>query len=254
MQAPDYAKSMRSIMLYVVKQRLQELGAQLSVSMQRRVQWGPFKDMLLPVDASWGEGDFVPKLLGAYECELHAPVERAIEREPDVVINVGCAEGYYAVGLARRLPHARIHAFDIDEAAQSVCAAAAAENGVGDRVTVHGRCEPQDLIALTAGARRALLVIDCEGYELNLLTEEAIAAMGHCDLIVECHDFIDRTITPTLKARLEPTHHVGDYREGARDPSMFKALSKLDSLERLLCVCEFRPELMYWVTAWSKVG
>lgn len=252
MQAPDYAKSMRSILLYTVKQRLQELGALLSANAKRKVQWGPFKDMVLPAEASWGEGDLIPKLLGVYEAELHVSIEQAITRAPDVVINVGCAEGYYAVGLARRLPNAHVHAFDISEAAQKVCASAAEENGVGDRVTVHGRCEAEDLIKLVAGARRALLIIDCEGYELDLLTEPAVAAMAHCDLIVECHDFLNRTITPTLKARLEPTHQVGTYREGPRDPGMFQILHKLDTLERYLCVCEFRPELMYWLVAGSR--
>jgi hypothetical protein len=243
---------MRTILGYAAKQRLQEIGAQLAAATKRTVLSGPFKGMLLPTDTSWGEGDLVPKLLGAYEAELHEAVERGIERQPDIVINVGCAEGYYAVGLARRLPDAHVHAFDISEAAQKVCASAAAENGVGERLTVHGRCGPDDLIKLVAGARRALLVIDCEGFELDLLSEEAVAALAHCDLIVECHDFANRTITPTLTGRLDPSHEVELIREGPRDPSGFPELKRLSSLDRLLCVCEFRPELMYWMTGWSK--
>jgi hypothetical protein len=250
-QKPDFAKSVRTILNFTAKERLQEIGAQLANITKRTVQSGPFKDMLLPLDSSWGEGDLVPKLLGAYEAELHPAIERAIARQPDVVINVGCAEGFYAVGLARRLPHAHVHAFDISEAAQKVCAGAGAENGVGDRLTVHGRCEAQDLVRLVGDAKRALLVIDCEGFELDLLTPDAVAAMGHCDLVVECHDFMNRTITPTLKARFEPTHEVAMVREGPRDPSAFPQLRNLNDLDRWLCVCEFRPEMMYWMAAYG---
>jgi hypothetical protein len=39
-----------------------------------------------------------------------------------VIINVGCAEGYCAVGMARLLPPGRIYAFDINPQAQDICA------------------------------------------------------------------------------------------------------------------------------------
>jgi hypothetical protein len=50
----------------------------------------------LPVHAA-------PKFLGTYERELYSVIERAIELAPRYVLNIGCAEGFYAVGLALRL-------------------------------------------------------------------------------------------------------------------------------------------------------
>jgi hypothetical protein len=49
---------------------------------------------------------------------LHDIVETAITRRYDRVINVGCAEGYYAVGFATRMPETDVIAFDIDPIAR----------------------------------------------------------------------------------------------------------------------------------------
>ena len=71
-----------------------------------RVLNGPFQGMNFHSAAS--EGCLVPKLLGCYEQPLHPFLEAAFARDYDVVLNIGSAEGYYAVGLALRMPGARI--------------------------------------------------------------------------------------------------------------------------------------------------
>ncbi len=213
---------------------------------------GPFAAMRLIESISWGSGDVSSKILGCYEQELHQSIEKAIARRPDTVINIGCAEGYYAVGLARRLPAAITHAFDISPEAQAVCASAAKLNGVADRVVIGGECSRQELIRLTRGDNKKLIVMDCEGAELQLLDESVVDGMENCDLIVECHDFVDRGITPTLTRRLGARHDVDVVREGGRNPSAYPFLSTLGTFDRWLVVCEFRPEVMSWLACWSR--
>jgi len=54
----------------------------------------------------------IPKLLGCYEAELH-PVFAKWQAVPfRQVVNVGAAEGYYAVGCARLWPEAQVIAFE----------------------------------------------------------------------------------------------------------------------------------------------
>jgi hypothetical protein len=62
----------------------------------------------------------------------------------DCVIDVGCAEGYYAVGMARRMPATRVLAFDLDLNTQRVCTELIAKNKVTDRVTVGALFKPAD--------------------------------------------------------------------------------------------------------------
>ena len=246
------ARTLLDVLGLTARARVATLTGELVKVLEGKVQNGPFKDMQLPNESSWGFGDIAPKILGCYELELHPALEKAIARTPEVVINVGCAEGYYAVGLARRLPAAKTYAFDIDSRAQAVCAAAGAHNGVGDRLIVQGECTAQHLLDLTRGAKRALIVLDCEGAELALLTPEITRQLAHCDIVVETHDFIDRTITPTLAKALSAQHTVEQIREGARDPAGYPVLRQLNSLDRALLTCEFRPEVMYWLVARAR--
>ena len=60
----------------------------------------------------------VPKLIGSYEEEVHLIIEEIIRRRYSIVVNIGCAEGYYAVGFALRIPDAIVYAFDIETTAQ----------------------------------------------------------------------------------------------------------------------------------------
>ena len=56
---------------------------------------------------------YIPKLLGIYERELAPYIERAVAWQPRLVVELGAAEGYYAVGMARRLPRAHVVAFEM---------------------------------------------------------------------------------------------------------------------------------------------
>src|SRR5262245_4204461 len=74
------------------------------------VPYGPFLGLRC-INASTGS-TIVPRLLGSYEAELHDTIEKLAGRDYRRVVNIGCGEGYYAVGLARRLPSARVFALD----------------------------------------------------------------------------------------------------------------------------------------------
>lgn len=123
------------------------------------VMSGPFSGMRLRQRAV--EGASLPKLLGSYEHELHETIEAACRRDIDLVVNLGCADGYYAVGLARRMPNVTVVAVDIDEEARDVCAEVAALNGVEDRVRVSAELGADELQALLAGAIRRAETASC---------------------------------------------------------------------------------------------
>jgi len=210
---------------------------------------GPFQGLRLLREVCWGVGDNAAKLVGLYEAELHPALLALAAAPPPAIVNVGCAEGYYAVGLARLFPAAAVYAFDIEPKAQLICRRTAALNGVADRVAVLGACAPTTLLELLRRHPAALLVIDCEGYEKELLAGEVLAASAQATLIVECHDFVDPSITATLVERLGARHAVEVVVEGARDPNHLEPLRKLSSLDRWLVVLENRPTMMDWIVA-----
>ncbi len=214
------------------------------------VRGGPFAGMRY-VSRPYG-GAFYPKLLGSYEAELHGMLARALESRYHEVINIGCGEGYYAVGLSLRLPDARVHAFDTSARARRLCARLARLNGVAGRVAVSGACTHRRLDELTG--RRALFVCDCEGCELELLRPELVPGLTRCDLLIELHDFVDRCISRTITARFAATHDITLVSSVTRDPSAYPSLNALSPEDRLVAVAEGRPETMQWAFMTAKGG
>lgn len=216
------------------------------------VQSGPFSGMAVACDHLWGSR--LPKHLGSYESELHPWIERLPNAGYDSVVNIGCAEGYYAIGLARLLPGARVYAFDISVKAQAICRKAAAENGVSSRVTVAGECTLEILRTLLSGSRKPFLILDCEGAEMDLLQPDLAPQLQRADVLVECHDFARPDATSVLKSRFAATHRIEQVREGPRDPDKYGFLRKRHGLERAIALCEFRPEIMTWLFLTSKAS
>jgi hypothetical protein len=215
---------------------------QLIVHHPATVQTGPFRGMRYG-DAGL-PGETVARWLGAYELELHPLVESLCGRAYAQVINIGCAEGYYAVGLARRLPQAQVKAFDIDTVAVGQCRRLAAVNGVADRLTVEGRCTVAGLNDLVRGA--TLIVCDCEGAELELLDPLRVPRLAEADLLVEVHDFVDPAISQTLSSRFAATHTLTRIRSGDHAPAAYPQLAPLRPKDRALALNEFRPGPMEW--------
>ena len=188
-----------------------------------RVSGGPFTGLTYP-DAS--ASSLIPKLLGVYERELHRPLEAAIRAEPDVIVNVGAADGYYAVGLARRCPAATVRAFEADAEQRALLARVAAANGVDLRIG--GTATPEDV----AGA---LVFMDCEGCEAALLQPDRL---GSATVIAELHDFIEPGIGDEIAARFAATHEVQLVATGSQPPE------RADSVA--LALSEYRPGPMRW--------
>jgi hypothetical protein len=201
------------------------------------VQTGPFAGLRYGATASWGSP--IPLLLGSYEAELHAAVEAAVGRGYETVIDIGCAEGYYAVGMARRLQTALVFAFDIDPDARRLCTEMAIRNDVQNRVSVGGECTPDELQRVSVG--RTLIICDCEGFEVDLLKPIEAPVLLDSDVIVELHDFVDPTIKSTIVERFEATHGIEIVAATQRSPDPYPALARLTSDRQSHLVDEHRP-------------
>ncbi len=179
-----------------------------------RIASGPFKGLVYldePV-----VGPITPKWLGSYEHELAAIVEKIIATDYATIIDAGCAEGYYAVGLARRMPRASVMAYDIDYGSRRQTRRLARLNGVGGQVRVRSRCSHAGIARRAAG--RALVICDIEGCERALLDPVACDALRRADILVEAHEGI--WLPPTsdlLKSRFNGTHCIEEITSTDRE-------------------------------------
>jgi len=212
------------------------------------VQGGPFAGLKY-VDQSVGSA-LLPKLIGSYEAELHRIIEQLPACQYTTIVNIGCGEGYYAVGLARLLPSVQVIAFDTAEQAQALCRALAELNGVAERVSVRGECTIKGLRELCRP--HTLVLCDCEGAELTLLEPQAVPGLAHCDVLVELHDFLTPSISSQIGERFAATHEVEILPHGGRNPADYPALRSCDQFVQLLAMCEFRPGPTPWALMRAK--
>ena len=222
-------------------------------SLGNRVISGPFAGMVIPSVTPWSDGNFSVKLLGIYEFELHDSMVHAAWRQPRVVVNVGCAEGYYAVGLARMISSAEIFAFDVSGDSRNVCSKYAFENGVGDRVRVAGGCDlPYELSVTDAPSGHRLYVVDVEGAERTLLDLKQCPVLKNSDVIVECHDFLDRDVSCDLADRFSSTHRVELILSKIPRLDQFPFLSGSPTIMLALMAVEKRPVPCCWLACWAN--
>lgn len=209
------------------------------------VMQGPLAGMdFLPQSA---EGCHIAKLLGCYEQPLQPFIEQAISNAYPTILNIGCAEGYYAVGMARRMPKTQIQAFDLNPKAQEVCTALAQKNSVADRVKVGALFKPEDFA--NYANQKVLVLCDIEGSEKDLLNPELAPALKGMDLIVESHECLIAGITQTLINRFKGSHQITLVQDnGQRQlkdvPQWFNNLAHLD---QLLATWEWRSGATPWL-------
>jgi hypothetical protein len=88
-----------------------------------------------------------------------------------------------------------------------------------------------------------LLVVDCEGCELNLLRPDRVPALRHADLIVELHDFVDPRATDTIVGRFSGSHTVTlvESVERRSDSEVYPALGCLPRSVWDQTLAEYRP-------------
>jgi Ribosomal protein L11 methyltransferase (PrmA) len=218
---------------------LDKMAREISLATGSTVASGPFAGMrldyeLLPVHAS-------PKFLGTYEQELHSAIERAIQLGPRYVLNVGCAEGFYAVGLAIRLNHAEVFAADADPKALRATIKNAELNGVSTRVSPVGIVKPNQFSRYLK-ADASLLVMDCEGAEFSLLEPRNDPILLRTNILVEIHlEFGDKR---EIIRKFAKTHKISEISPSGRAVSDIR-VSPIKGIDLLSAADERHGDTMW---------
>ncbi len=239
---PD-AATLTAALRYLAKWRSQLVFNTIEMRSGSRVLTGPFAGMDYAVAAS--EGSRASRLVGSYEAGLAPILEEIIARDYQVVIDVGCAEGYVAVGMALRMPDARVLARDTDMKARVLCAALAQRNGVGGRVEVGGAMSHADFALCET--QRCVVICDIEGAEADLIDPARAPGLLAADILVEVHDCFRPGLSAEIATRFSETHkitRIGRKIDGDLLPDWMEELSDLD---RLIALWEWRTGPTPWL-------
>jgi hypothetical protein len=232
----------RSVQMYVGRRNAREwlqregvleLGVKVAQHFDYRVQTGPFAGLRYTRSAVLSR-HATPTLLGTYERQIYPFLEAAIER-CSYVIDIGCAEGYFALGIAQM--GKQVVAFDANPHERRVFREMAAANRLARLVKVERWCSPARLIELVRAHPGALIICDIDGGELDLFTPEVISAIRHCDLIVELHGKDAEENLPFVK-RFDDSARILNH---PAEPAEVSRLSFLPAGEAARMATEYRP-------------
>ena len=170
------------------------------------VRHGPFKGMNFG-NARRESDSIYAKLLGSYETEIHLFFEKVFKKKYSSILNIGCEDGFYAVGLALQMPNVAIKAFDSNSKAIQNSKELANLNNVGDRISFYGKCTSANIDSLDMN-ERMLLVVDCEGDEGIIFNKNNAMLLAKSDLLIELHINIYPLLEKHFRELFDVTHKI----------------------------------------------
>jgi precorrin-6B methylase 2 len=197
----------------------------------------------------------VPKLLGCYELELRPVLSKYLASGPAAYIDVGAAEGYYAVGLAWSSQGNQVTAFESTDEGRRLIGEIARLNEVESRVEVLSFCNPERLAECVERVHPRLIIIDVEGFEADLLVASVLPGLRRVDLIVELHPWLRLDVESVLIERFRDSHEwsrILPCRRKARDLPFPMAFSAVFGRWLLPSTDEGRPAQTPWLHLTSK--
>lgn len=213
-----------------------------------RVRSGLFEGMLWPQSVVVGS-EFAPKVLGTYELELQGIFADLLKNGTATsFIDVGAAEGYYAVGACLLNSDVKVHAYEIQNRAHAGIRELALLNGVAERLDVTGEFDLRAVDKDRFGARPVFL-IDIEGEEVNLVDERFAEVFAAASIVIEVHDFVRPGAGRLLKKVLSPTHRVKEIRCSDSGRLPLKEGTGLSAADWAIACGESRPDGNYWLVA-----
>ncbi len=211
-----------------------------------QVLGGPFAGM------RYFDGTFfglvTARWLGCYEEALQPVVREVINGNYGTIIDVGSAEGYYAIGFARALPGCQVYSFDTDPVSRSQQKRLIELNGVKN-LKLGSFCDHAFLSTPLKGP--VFLLMDIEGWEWKLMDPVACPALAKMDMLTEVHDGFGLTyqeMVDGLTERFSATHEIIDIKDTPRDVPSYaeRVKGRLSEEELAEAANEYRP----WQNSW----
>lgn len=197
---------------------------------ERVVQAGPFKGMNY-VSQAIGSS-YLHKLIGSYEAILHPIIEKISKNNYTTILDIGSAEGYYLVGFGRMFKDAQLVGFEIEVEGRELTKEMYTLNNLSNKLTLLGEATAENISTYIEGD--TLLICDCEGGELDILSVEKAPKLQEVHTaIIELHDFIRPGIKEALIKRFEKTHTITIIPFELANPELFPFFRTVSSKEDL---------------------
>lgn len=174
-----------------ISQRSERVSIETYDLCNGEVKYGPFKGLKLSENSWWGKSDLGSQCLGLYEKEILTHIKNSSSQSWDCFIDIGAADGYYAVGMLSSGTANRAICFELSREGRALIRDTWERNGRIGVLDVHGKADADALLSLDQeGLGKTLILIDIEGDEFELLTPEVIEHLSAAEVILEVHNWV----------------------------------------------------------------
>lgn len=238
-----------------IRERQERISLELFDILNGVVKYGPFTGLHLDRETWWGKLDLGSQCLGLYEKEILNLIETTEADRYSTFIDIGAADGYYAIGMLVSGKVGRTICFEQTEKGRSVIAENWKKNHSVGELTILGEANAASFAALNpTDLDNALVLVDVEGFEFDLLTDEVLRLLTCSTIVIEIHHWMDNFLdkyTAFLR-------HAGNYfdveviERVERETSNLPELRDFTDDNRLLLTSERRPGVMRFLKLTPK--
>lgn len=230
-----------------IRERQKRISLEVFDTLNGTVRYGPFKGLKLERDTWWGSLDLGSQCLGLYELEILNFIAQIEPGQFSNFIDIGAADGYYATGMLKSGKFPKAICFEQSEKGRDTIARNWRRNGSEGVLEIYADANPETVSALSPNdLTGALVMVDIEGAEFDLLLKETLGIFRRSTIIIEIHNWIENFMD-RYAAFLEDASWYFDvecFERIDRPTSGIPELRDFTDDNRLLLVSERRPCLM----------
>ncbi|MDA8733187.1 hypothetical protein N9M76_01020 [Gammaproteobacteria bacterium] len=215
-----------------------------------KIMYGPLKGLILDKNfMSWSRVDLGSIILGFYEQEVLEELVM-ISNTRKVFIDVGAADGIFAVGLLGANIFDQSICFEIDDQAKRNILNLAKKNNLENKITIYDEASVSKMQSMNLISwDDVCLLVDIEGDEFDFITSEMIETIKGSSLIIEIHDQYTKNPNKSksdLKQILIKEYDIKIITTSSRDLSQIDEIMHLHDNDRWLLCSEGRGWRMEW--------
>ena len=215
-----------------------------------KIMYGPLKGLILDKNyMSWSRVDLGSIILGFYEQEVLEELVM-ISNTRKVFIDVGAADGIFAVGLLAANIFDQSICFEIDDQAKRNILNLAKKNNLENKITIYDEASVSKMQSMNLISwDDVCLLVDIEGDEFDFITSEMIETIKGSSLIIEIHDQYTKNPNKSksdLKQILIKEYDIKIITTSSRDLSQIDEIMHLHDNDRWLLCSEGRGWRMEW--------
>lgn len=230
-----------------IRERQQRISLEVFDLLGGVVKYGPFKGLKLEKNTWWGKLDLGSQCLGLYEKEILDKIDLINVNEYQTFIDIGAADGYYAVGMLTSQKVKKTICFEQASQGRETILSKWIANGSVGELAIYGEANAHSLSNIKPeDLQNAFAIIDIEGGEFDLLDYKILNILSSCLIFIEIHNWVD-DFSNKYAAFLRNASTFFDVeiiQRKDRETTLFQELRDFTDDNRLLLTSERRPCLM----------